>query len=358
MGKADKNRATQQLQEQTARNNMLFGSMFNNYNQGINRGFADYDSIMGGYRNFLGMPSGGGYQSYQPYQAPAQQFPTFNGGGIMGRMGNKLVDKLKAQMPSSSGGGPVDTGGWDEGRFTQQFGRPNTVAELEALEPKLNAAGIKLARNAQGVAGKIVLPNGQYVDVMNSAGLGGKGFQWLTDDGGSGGGGGMNSPMGGWEEFARTGGFSPQDIQNMRARATGVARSVYSNAQDELARAKNLSGGYMPNFAAANSQMARQLSNNLANITQSTDADIAQMIHSGRLAGLQGMTGAQLGALGGMQGLYGTSPGLASMFGNQVLNASGQGLQGAGLYQGLGQMQGFPWQSILKGGLGAASIFL
>lgn len=74
---------------------------------------------------------------------------------------------------------------WDQNTFTQMFGTPGTPEELAALEPKLNAAGIKVSRNAAGVAGKIILPNGQYVDVINSAGAGGKGFQWLTGDGGA-----------------------------------------------------------------------------------------------------------------------------------------------------------------------------
>jgi hypothetical protein len=77
---------------------------------------------------------------------------------------------------------------WDQGTFQQQFGSPGTPQELEALESRLNAQGIKVSRNAAGVAGKIILPNGQYVDVINSAGAGGKGFQWLTGDGGAPGG--------------------------------------------------------------------------------------------------------------------------------------------------------------------------
>jgi len=86
------------------------------------------------------------------------------------------------------GGAQMPTSAWDQNSFQQQFGTPGTPQELEALESKLNAAGIKVSRNAAGVAGKIILPNGQYVDVINSAGAGGKGFQWLTGDGGAPGG--------------------------------------------------------------------------------------------------------------------------------------------------------------------------
>lgn len=77
---------------------------------------------------------------------------------------------------------------WDERTFAERFGRPGTPQELEALESQLGESGIKVSRNAAGVAGKVILPNGQYVDVINSAGLGGRGFQWLTGEGGGGGG--------------------------------------------------------------------------------------------------------------------------------------------------------------------------
>lgn len=97
----------------------------------------------------------------------------------------------------AGGGGMPNANQWDQSTFTQQFGTPGTPQELAALEPQLNAAGIRVSRNASGVAGKIILPNGQYVDVINSAGAGGKGFQWLTGDGG-----GAGSAAGGGYNFA------------------------------------------------------------------------------------------------------------------------------------------------------------
>jgi hypothetical protein len=101
----------------------------------------------------------------------------------MAVLGSSADDWFAQQGAPGGGGGPQ---AWDEASFTQQFGTPRTPQELEALESRLNAAGIKVARNAAGVAGKIILPNGQYVDVINAAGIGGRGFQWLTGDGGAG----------------------------------------------------------------------------------------------------------------------------------------------------------------------------
>lgn len=90
----------------------------------------------------------------------------------------------QASMPNPAS--MPNTGGmqqWDQQRFIAQFGSPKTPQELEAMEAQLNAAGITIARNAKGIAGKIKLPNGMIVDVIKSAGMGGQGFQWLIGNG-------------------------------------------------------------------------------------------------------------------------------------------------------------------------------
>ena len=62
---------------------------------------------------------------------------------------------------------------------------PPTPASLISLEPQLNAAGIKVLRNAAGTAGKVQLPNGQIIDVIQGADVGGQGWQWLGPGAGS-----------------------------------------------------------------------------------------------------------------------------------------------------------------------------
>jgi hypothetical protein len=81
---------------------------------------------------------------------------------------------------------------WDQNYFATNFGTPKTPQELIALESKITAAGGKVLRNAAGVAGKIQTPDGRIIDVINSAGTGGNGFQWLE-----GGGGGQGSALAG-----------------------------------------------------------------------------------------------------------------------------------------------------------------
>lgn len=136
---------------------------------------------------------------------------------------------------------------WDEGAFSSRFGTPDTPQELMALEQQLNQAGIKVLRNAAGVAGKIQLPTGQIVDVINSAGIGGKGFQWLTGDGGAGSGGlgSFGSLAQGWDKE-----FKAPSIDEIRAMpGYQFARDEGISALDKTAAARGtvLSGGQRKN---------------------------------------------------------------------------------------------------------------
>jgi hypothetical protein len=243
---------------------------------------------------------------------------------------------------------------------------------------------------------------GDYTDIMNryrdiAGGSGGSG-------GGGGGGGGFNA-MGmytpftvsagkagytdpfksysGFEEFSKTGGYSPQDIANMRSRGIAPIRAAYANAGQNVQRQRSLQGGYSPNAIAAQVKMAREQGQSGADATQNVEAGLAQARNQGRLAGLGGMSGIEgqrLGAdvdiskfntgldfqgqqynadaqaraqaqniaagesaanrgaasaaasnadkfraLAGMTSLYGTNPGMSETFGNQLLSGVGQG---------------------------------
>jgi hypothetical protein len=122
-----------------------------------------------------------------------------------------------------------------------------------------------------------------------------------------------NNIMGQYQNFANTGGFSPTDIANIRARATNPTRGIYEQMQQGLSRQRALQGGYSPGYATAASRLARQGSQAISDINQGTEANIAEMRQRGQLAGL-----------GGMASIYGTTPGMANMFGNQVLQATNQ----------------------------------
>lgn len=118
-------------------------------------------------------------------QNPAPTSPMLPGNG--GDLGNTPIATTTSPgvLPPNQ---HTQMGGqmWDQNYFSTNFGTPRTPQELIALESKITAAGGKVLRNAAGVAGKIQTPDGRIIDVINSAGAGGNGFQWLEGGGGGG----------------------------------------------------------------------------------------------------------------------------------------------------------------------------
>lgn len=165
----------------------------------------------------------------------------------------------------------------------------------------------------------------------------------------------------GYEDFSKTGGYSRDDVANMRSRGISPIRATYANAEREMGRQRALQGGYSPNAAASLVKMAREQGQGAADATQNVEAGLAEARNRGKLSGLGGMSniegqrlqadldvgrfnasanmaaGAsassasqqaqqnQLNALHGMTNLYGTNPGMSQTFGNQALGAVGQG---------------------------------
>lgn len=203
---------------------------------------------------------------------------------------------------------------------------------------------------------------------------------------------GIGPALAGYTDFSKTGGFTPQGIEDIRARDIAPTRAIYENAQNDLIRQKELQGGYFPGYATAQARLARQMSNQIGDINTNANAGIAQMIQQGRLAGLGGLQGIgmgsaaglggigmgslaglggigmgslsglgnigmfgtgglsnmglqglsnQLGAMSGMNSLYGTTPAVAALTANNVLGANAQNLEGSQLQNqlGLGMIQ-------------------
>jgi hypothetical protein len=222
----------------------------------------------------------------------------------------------------------------------------------------------------------------------------------------------LDEAMPGYRDFASTGGYSGQDIQELRARGVSPIRTAYGNTMRELDRSRALGGnGGSPNYIAAASRAQRDLPGQMADATTGVNAKLAEDIRTGRQFGLTGISGtgatmgglssqeanrmlqadvsnqaadiqtqgmgeasrwslanAQLNGLGGRTSLYGTTPAMSATFGNQALNAYGQRLgaeatrnqQGLGLIgqqmQAAGQQANQPswWEKML--GMGGSAI--
>jgi hypothetical protein len=113
--------------------------------------------------------------------------------------------------------------------------------------------------------------------------------------GGGGGGGSFYGPydevLSGYRGFSQTGGFSPDDLANIRARSISPIRASYANAQREVNRNKALQGGYSPGASVLQARMAREQGQAGAEATTNAEANIAEMVQQGKLAGLGGMAG-------------------------------------------------------------------
>ena len=163
--------------------------------------------------------------------------------------------------------------------------------------------------------------------------------------------------------LASNGGYSAQDIADLRARAIAPIRSTYANAQNDIARQKVLQGGYSPNFTAATTKMANEMSSQMADAATNANAAIAQNEAQNRIAaasplasiteaeqgahnqfdlstaamanqyGLAGLNAqiqqmefpiqAKLNDLGGMSSLFQATPGMANMLRNQANTMAG-----------------------------------
>lgn len=213
----------------------------------------------------------------------------------------------------------------------------------------------------------------------------------------------LNNTMQGYGEMAKTGGFSDQAQADIRERGISPIRSTYANAMSNINRQRALQGGYAPNAIAATEKMTRTLPGQLADATTNVNAQLAQMVQQGKLAGLGGMATTsmadnqmmnqmmsqnaerqqaagtsnqnmemqvaqlkqqghsdfearqlaanqqKLAAAGGQASLYSSTPGMASMFGNQVLEGTNQRLSGEQLAAGANQ-------NAVQNQLGAANV--
>ncbi len=167
---------------------------------------------------------------------------------------------------------------------------------------------------------------------------------------------GLQPALDTYGNFAKTGGFSPQDIQDIRARSVAPIRADYANAQANVDRQRRLQHGYSPNYTAATAKMARDQAYSTADASTNAEAAIAQLIQQGKLAGAGGLSQTSLGArgqdvsaLGGMTNAYGQTPGLMSTTGNQVLQAGNQSLEGQQLQDEIAKM-------IIQGRLGESQV--
>lgn len=93
-----------------------------------------------------------------------------------------------------------------------------------------------------------------------------------------------------YDEFSRTGGISDADSANMRARALSPISAYASGERDELARRRNVQGGYAPGFDASQRALKRDTSRNIAATSLDAELGISDRQREGRQWGAEGMS--------------------------------------------------------------------
>lgn len=197
----------------------------------------------------------------------------------------------------------------------------------------------------------------------------------------------VTKSLAGLKGLLDTGGYSDADKADIRARDISPIRSIYANAQQNTERARALGGGYSPNFNAVTASMARDAASKIGDVTTAANAGIAQNVAANKVSTAPAYASASatanaaktaadkantdiineinrineqnrlgtsefnvnainranefnslgqqrtnefnrsnaLGATQGMTSLYGTTPALTNLFGNQVVSAANLG---------------------------------
>lgn len=84
------------------------------------------------------------------------------------------------------------------------------------------------------------------------------------------------------KELTQTGGYSNNDIYNLRERGISPIRSIYANSLRDIGRQRNLQGGYSPAYSALKAKMARESSEQMAKAMTDVNAGLADKINSAK----------------------------------------------------------------------------
>lgn len=247
--------------------------------------------------------------------------------------------------------------------------RQNITRQNQGLENRFNVSADRSEQDYGDIMGRYGNMGDQYSNFMK-----GSPISYMPSNQNFG-------AYGGYEDFSKNGGFSDQNISDIRARSNAPMRATYQNAQNDLDRRNRIAGGNLANYGASKAKMARELSYNLGDQSLNTEAMLAQSIREGKLAGLGGMTNidtskmqeglgnaaqnlqgqnmestrqlaglnGQNNVLQGMTSLYGATPGATNMYGNEMLKSSDQTQQTEDLQMKL-------LKSMIDGTLGMSNV--
>jgi len=266
MGKADKKEmgqaitAEQKRSQQQGQSNIDWET--NRINTLTPRSDTERSSVFSGYQ---GLQSGAGGRSRE------EMMNFLSGGGAGG----------------TGGGGGGGGGGAGSPSYMDVYG------ELAGKQGGFDPA--RLGR-IEGAAGKLYDTSGNYGDtnaaIQDLLGARGKygatekavgGLQDFAKTGGLDPGDLEGIQRGYLQDVEKTGGYSPTDIQNIRARSNAAIASNYQANRDAMNRAKIQSGQLGPGWSEAGFKLARQGAQEGATNARNTELDIGDTVRAARM---------------------------------------------------------------------------
>lgn len=286
MGGGKEKQATNQMiaqdraQGQTEHSDYM-GKTNTDWDQARGRNNDMYSSMYGGYKNFIdGSPGAAG-------DAPA-------GGGGGGGGGVPGAGDPRFGESETSYRNFLTNGGIDRGGFDKFQGNLEELGRTGGWSPEQQARVTGDANTMRGMASD---PN--IANRMRGNGV--------------------------FDEFAKTGGYSDQDISNIRQRAGSVIPAYYDVARQQAARQATVQGGYGPGQAAMMSRMSREQARGAQSAALDAELGIRQNVNQGRQWGATGMSDAE----GNYQGMrQGALTGASNLEGNMT-NSIAQNRTGA-----------------------------
>lgn len=159
-----------------------------------------------------------------------------------------------------------------------------------------------------------------------------------------------------YDDAVKTGLYTDEQKQNLRARATSVIPAMYDAVKTNMDTQKAAQGGYSPGYSYSTAKIARDSGRGVTEAAREAELGINDAVNKNKFAGAAGMSNAEnalqtlrtgnmyksltgagtmemglndsiaknkLGALGGMTNLYGTAPAEENMYLTKLLQTQG-----------------------------------
>jgi hypothetical protein len=137
-----------------------------------------------------------------------------------------------------------------------------------------------------------------------------------------------------FDEFARTGGLSIDDVRNLRHRGTAGASGMFDNLRSKLQRTDRVTGSMNPGYTGQMSRLSRDKAQEIQEAGINTELGITDQRNKGRQWGAESLSSAEQKLVGlinqgktygtsGLMDLYKSVPGRESMLNANLLRAIG-----------------------------------